>query len=63
MYSMYSLLAALAGQAPLLGLEIPEGWSLDPPGDDRRRQRAQFGSERVAVNQLVLRRERQKGGS
>ena len=44
----------------LLGLEISKAWTLDPPGDDRWRHRAQFGPERVAVDKLVLRREQQE---
>src|SRR2546422_6593137 len=57
---MYSLLAALAGQTLLLRLQVAEKWSLSPSRDDRRCQRAQLRSERVTVNQLVIRREQQE---
>src|SRR5262245_23300048 len=57
---MDSLLPALAGQALLLCLQVPEKGSLDTTRDNRWRELPQLDTELVAVHQLLLGREQQK---
>src|SRR5262249_14948459 len=54
------LLSPLTRQALLLRLQVAEERALNPPRDDRRRERPQLGAELVAVHQLLLRREQEQ---